>query len=193
MQRMSGILHFAVVSEDKGIIQFIQTRTRTSSLRTRMLSKVSKRKRALRGHYGRRGCPPILGGHGLEPCGAYRVSEQQSLVLRTGSPSQRNCVLRTGLPRQRSPGLRIGSPSQRSSILRTGSPRQETLYSEPSLLMDLLKEFATVSSGHPMLFNIQVPKWNTHVGTVLLSRLRTGPPRRRRCVLRTDNQKHLEL
>ena len=122
MQRMSGVLHLAAVSEDKGVIRFIQTRTRTSSPRTRMLSKVSKRKRAFRGHYGRRDCPPILGAHGLKLCGAYRASEQQSLVLRTGSPSQRNCVLRTGLPRQHSPGLRIGSPSQRSSILRTGSP-----------------------------------------------------------------------
>ena len=51
VQRMSGTLQFAAVSKDKDVIQFGQTRTRTSPPRTRMLPNVSKRRSALRGPY----------------------------------------------------------------------------------------------------------------------------------------------
>ena len=76
MQRMPRILHFAAVSEDKGVIQFIQTRTRTSSPRTTMLSKVSKRKRALRGHYGRGVCEDLREPPSRQHHEGYRLVAQ---------------------------------------------------------------------------------------------------------------------
>ena len=56
-----------------------------------------------------------------------------------GRPWPGSLVMRTGSPRQQGFVLRTVSPSQGISVLRTGSSRQEAMYSEPSLLMDLLK------------------------------------------------------